>query len=491
MKHDFSETLFQSYHKLILDYCGIDMPEDGRADLARHVEQRMAEVGARSFHQYLSLLTSKSGEELRHLTEKITNNETYFFREPAHFEVLRRVLIPDILKRKKEKRIRIWSAGCSTGEEVYTLAMILEEARQTCGDFEGRVIGTDIDRAALAVAEAGVYGRHSFRAIEPYYLKSYFKPPDARLPDCRRIDDRLKRSVQFETLNLFEDRLGEFLYDIDVIFFRNVSIYFAKSKIQTVNARLSRTLNDEGFLILGSSETLHHNFGHLKLIEIDHVFLYQKKPDTSVARPVPDAVRSIMPGASVVKAPDRRPSSRSHTVRTKTTKAAEETVRFDQVFSGFKDGRYAQCLTWIQKMLHGTADPSERMPLLVLRTHIHIAQENLAAAHRDCRDILKDNPLHAEGFFLEGLIRYYEKDYKSAADSLRKAIFLNNDLALAHFHLASVFLNSGADQDARREYKNTIKVLEQKMDGSLSFAALGYSSEYLINSCKQHLKILA
>lgn len=491
MNQDFTKSLFESYRSRIMDYSGIDIGEEAQPELLRRIEERMSRVGARSFQQYFGLISSRAGDELRRLTELITNNETYFFREPAHFEILRSVLIPDILKRKKQRRLRIWSAGCSTGEEVYTLAMVLEESRAVCGSFDGSVIGTDIDEAALAVARTGLYGRHSFRSIEPYYLKTYFKASDSAESDLRCVEERLRKGVRFDRVNLFDAHLEDLAFDIDVIFFRNVSIYFGRDKIRAINERLSRILNDGGYLLLGSSETLHHNFGHLKLIEIDNVFLYQKQAGSFGRRREVERRRQVPPGKAERTILRRRTDDVRPVTKTSKMRPDREPVTLDVIFAGFKDGRYSSCLSWIEELMASSRKPDVRIPLLVLRAHIHIAQENFAGARQDCLDILQIDAVHAEAFLLDGLARYYEKDLAGAVESLQKAVFLKSDLALPHFHLAAVYLSSGRENDARREYRNTIKVLEQKMDSSLSFAALGYSSEYLINSCRQHLKILA
>jgi chemotaxis protein methyltransferase CheR len=488
MHSEFTKPLFDTVRQKISDYCGIFLGDEQQNELAKKVADRMERVGVFRYPQYVALLSGEEGgpEELRRLSELITNNETYFFREPGHFQALRSFVIPELLRRKREKRIRIWSAGCSTGEEVYTLAMVLHEARLVHGPFDARVIGTDIDRQALQAAQRGQYGRNSFRSIENHYLKTYFA---ASGPDRRKVDDRLRPLVQFEWHNLFDERGGNALRDIDVIFFRNVSIYFAREKIRLINERLSQILNDQGFLFLGSSETLHHNFGNLQLVEVGDVFLYRKTAGGNGTSP-----ERRSPAAPSADAHVPKPRARKRHAVPATAGLAEpepEPITFDLIFARYREGLYAECGKLIERYL---ASPrlhaAETVQLLLLRAHLHIAQERLDEARADCRRVLELDNVNAEAYFLNGLIAYYRSRWNEASESFRKALFLRPGLSLAHFHLALVCRQEGMAEDARREFRNTIRVLEQRMDASLSFAALGYSSAYLINSCKQQLKAI-
>jgi chemotaxis protein methyltransferase CheR len=487
MDSAFTKNLFEVFRKTILDFCGIYIPEDAMTELGKKIQNRMNHLNLMHFAQYHALLQSSPdpNSEIRHLVEMITNNETYFFREPAHYRVLKNFIIPGLLRQKSEKKIRIWSAGCSTGEEVYSLAITVLESRMIVGPYESRVTGSDIDRQAIAVAQQGQFGKNSFRAIEPYYLNTYFKPHEDSPSDTRVVNDTVKYLTSFSYHNLFQEPYPSELTDLDIIFFRNVSIYFSKEKIEYINRKLSESLRPGGYLFLGSSETLHHNFGYMQLVEVDNVYLYQKTDPSHLSHSFP---QDLTPLREQVK--NIHSSLESIPLTTpikKFVNAAEETLdkepfSFNLVFALFKSGDYEQALTLMDQQT------ALDIPLLTLKTHMLIGQEKFIDARKNCEMMQTLEPLNAEVFFLMGLIEMYQKNYIIAADHFKRALFLKPELSLAHFQLASLYWLKDMKQDARREYRNTIKILEHHKDASLTFAALGYSSEYLINACKQYLQ---
>lgn len=474
---DFDKTMYDAFRKTIHDFCGIYLTDDAYNEFTQKVRERMLQLGLdNNYARYYSLLGSRTDDELRKLVELITNNETYFFREPSHFRILKMHLIPEILKQKREKKIKVWSAGCSSGEEAYSIAITLHEARLIYGDFEAQVIATDIDRAALSHGRKGHYNKNAFRSVDVYYLNSYFKNPAAD-KTYRVIDERIRKMVLFEYVNLFQEDYGELIRDFDIIFFRNVSIYFSKNKIREINKRLAHTLTENGFLFVSSSETLHHNFGHLKLVEKDGVFLYQLKPSTPVTDTQPIQIKTI---ETLVKQPAHKSNTPAPELRDEV-----KPVQFEQIFKMFKNGDYDEALSHVEDNLRHNG---QSIPFLVLKTHILIGKELFDNAVDVCRQMIAADPVEAESYFLLGLIHLYRHEPVRAEEHFRKTIFLKNDFSLAHFHLASVLWNTGYKDDARREYRNAVRILENRADASLSFIALAYSSEYIINACKQYLK---
>ncbi|MBX7152781.1 hypothetical protein K1X84_14210 [bacterium] len=476
---DFDKTMYDAFRKTIHDFCGIYLADDAYGEFTQKVRDRMLQLGLdNDYARYHNMLGSRSdNDELRKLVELITNNETYFFREPSHFRILKMQLIPEILKHKREKKIKIWSAGCSSGEEAYSIAITLHEARLIYGDFDAQVIATDIDRAALSYGRKGHYNKNAFRSVDVYYLNSYFRNPGVADKTYRIIDERIRKMVLFEYVNLFQEDYGELIRDFDIIFFRNVSIYFSKDKIREINKRLAHTLAENGFLFVSSSETLHHNFGHLKLVEKDGVFLYQLKPSTPATDTQPIATKTI---EALIKQPARKFQAQVSEVPIEI-----KPVQFEQIFKMFKNGNYDEALSHLEDNLRHAG---QTIPLLALKAHILIGKEYFDKATDVCRQMIATDPVEAESYFLLGLIHMYQHELARAEEHFRKAIFLKNDFSLAHFHLASVLWNTGYKDDARREYRNAVRILENRADASLSFIALAYSSEYLINACKQYLK---
>ncbi len=484
----FTKQWFDSFRKIILDHSGILIQIDAMTDLGKKISERMRLLELDRFGDYHELVTSAydNGSELRRLTELITNNETYFFREPAHFRVLKSHILPRMIREEPGKKIRVWSAGCSTGEEAYSLAITLLETAMLIGPFSAEVIGTDIDRAAIETAVAGVYGRNAFRAIEPYYLNTYFQSVENNGAEFRRIHDRVRSLVRFECLNLFQKPYPGWLSHIDVVFFRNVSIYFSKEKIEQINKTISETLREGGCLFLGSSETLHHNLGNLRLAEVDNVYLYQKipgQPDDEGSSVEMESIRTQM---DEVKNNARQINeSAEAAIKKKSPRAPKTEAPHDptdeDIFSAFKAGNYALALAWI------AAQQSASLECLIMQAHIYIGLEKFDESSRICQKLMNREPLNPEVYFLYGLNYMYQKEYDLAVDYLKQSIFLKMELSLPHFHLASIYWLQNKSAEAKREYRNTVKILEQHKDTSISFALLGYSSDYLINACRQYL----
>lgn len=206
---------------------------------------------------------SGSGPEARRereaLTVRLTTGETYFLRDAGVFELLAAHILPELIERRRnERRLRLWSAGCASGEEAYSLAMLLlEQARQLAG-WDVRIIGTDIDSAALASACRGVYGDWSFRAIDALRKQRYFRAQGRHWA----VTDDLRPLVRFSHLDLLGDHFpdrGLDLADIDLILCRNVFIYMQPEAVATVAGKLAASLADGGYLITGHGELLGHN----------------------------------------------------------------------------------------------------------------------------------------------------------------------------------------------------------------------------------------
>lgn len=482
----FTRQWFDIFRKLILDHSGILIQIDAMNDLGKKIQERMQKLSMTRFTDYHTLVISSQRQdgEMKQLIEMITNNETYFFREPAQFRVLKNHILPKIRQDYPDKKIRIWSAGCSTGEEAYSLAITVLETAMLIGPFSAEVIGTDIDRAAIETAITGIFSRNSFRAIEPYYLNTYFMKTGDSGNDSRQVHDRVKSLIRFEYLNLFQHPYPSCLDQLDIVFFRNVSIYFSKEKIEQINKTISGALRDGGYLFLGSSETLHHNLGNLELTEVDSVYIYRKtqlgtEPPVSPQTDIATLLNEVTAIHDTAGATAR--SGINGVVR-KTTKTPEVHVPTDvEIFSAFKAGDYAKALSWIGEL------PLVSLESLIIKCHICIAQELFADALQNCQLMMNREPLNPEVYFLYGLTYMYQKQYDIAVDYFRQSIFLKKELSLPHFHLASIYWLQNKTAESKREYRNTVKILEQHKDTSISFALLGYSSDYLINACRQYL----
>jgi len=282
LKPDPEELKDPAYLKirdLIYQVSGIYQPEEKLYLLASRCARRMGALNAKTPAEYLELLTLRGNREveLRLLLNEITIGETYMFRSPAQLEALRSVILPQIVQAKGAigfKKLRLWSAGCSTGEEPYTLAMfLLEESAKFLAGWTFDILATDLNDNSVAAAKAGVYGEYSLRNTNEALRKKYFKPFDEKR---LQATDQLKSIIRFERVNLSEDSKMTFLKGYDVIFCCNVLIYFDLNSKRKVTQHFYSNLVPGGYLFLGHAESLYQVDERFRLLHFPGALGYLK-----------------------------------------------------------------------------------------------------------------------------------------------------------------------------------------------------------------------
>lgn len=267
-------TTFRLLQQLIRQTCGISFTEEQRELLALKLLPRLQALGLSSYLEYYYLLkyTPQGAEEWARLLPLLAVNETYFWREFEQIEAVARVLVPQWQRQATGRHIRIWHAGCASGEEPYTMAIALNETQAfQHGPIE--ILGTDLNPQALEQAFRGIYRARSLRAIPAEIQRKYFTP----LEDGRwQLKAKIRRRVRFFPLNLVDEEAMQAMRDFDVIFCRNVFIYFAPETIRKVSERFFHSLRDEGVLFLGAAESLLHLSPRFALTDIGGALGYRK-----------------------------------------------------------------------------------------------------------------------------------------------------------------------------------------------------------------------
>jgi chemotaxis protein methyltransferase CheR len=269
-----TEEEFRLVRDLVYDYCGIYLQESVRFLVERRLQPRLAVLGLTSFRDYYRLIKygREHQSEFDEIVERITTNETYFFRESYQLKAFTDEILPQLTRgRDPADRIRIWSAGCSSGEEPYTIAMLVREAPAALG-YSFDIFGNDISRKVLRVARAGVYRDSSFRQTERRYIDRHFAYEGGQY----RMDEALKRSVTFGHLNLMDDGALALLANVDVIFCRNVLIYFAPESRTRLLQAFHKKLRPDGWLLLGHSESLINASTDFELVPLENDMVYRK-----------------------------------------------------------------------------------------------------------------------------------------------------------------------------------------------------------------------
>ena len=261
---DFEDKHFQFVKELIFKETGIALSDIKKDMVYGRLTRRIRDLNLNSFDEYLELLQSNLGAELTDFINSLTTNLTSFFRENHHFEILGQQLLPQLMKSKTNKRIRVWSAGCSTGEEPYSIAITLRQALGQTSTWDARVLATDLDSNVVATAKAGIYDASRINNLPENVWKRWFKKGRNDLEGKIKLDSDIQKMITFKQLNLMNDwpMKGPF----DYIFCRNVVIYFNKDTQRVLFNRFAEKLAPNGYLFVGHSESLHKVTDRFKLI---------------------------------------------------------------------------------------------------------------------------------------------------------------------------------------------------------------------------------
>ncbi|SHJ37017.1 MCP methyltransferase, CheR-type [Malonomonas rubra DSM 5091] len=261
MQATLSQKDFDRLSQFIYNELGIKMPSSKTTMLTGRLNKRLRALRLKNFTEYCDFLFSDKGkeEEMVHLINAVTTNKTDFFREPSHFDYLVNTALPELeeLRRYEPRRkLRIWSAGCSTGEEPYTMAMVLAEVAEQNKSFSFDILATDISTRVLDVARRAVYPMERIDPVDNLYRRKYLlRGKDKQNPQIRIVPE-LRKKIRFGRLNFMAADFG-LPEMVDIIFCRNVIIYFDKQTQEQLMNKFSRYLNRGGYLFLGHSESLH------------------------------------------------------------------------------------------------------------------------------------------------------------------------------------------------------------------------------------------
>ena len=255
-----SERHFKTISKLIEGQVGIKLPAAKRLIVEGRLHKRVRALNYSCLNEYVDNLfhDGRFEDEIAHLIDVVTTNKTDFFREPSHFNFMREVAVPELLNSRGRADLKIWSSACSTGMEAYTAAMVLDDMNRRGSRFGFRILGTDISNVVLHAARTAIYTTDVLAPVPPDFIKRYFMMSRNRESDQVRVVPELRRLTGFMRMNLMEpsypvDR------DVDMIFCRNVLIYFERETQRKVIERLCTHLRPGGYLMVGHSESMIHS----------------------------------------------------------------------------------------------------------------------------------------------------------------------------------------------------------------------------------------
>lgn len=414
--------------------------------------------------EYCSLLAVPSYQsriELEKLLSLLTIKETYFFRDMHQFDVLRNFILPEIVRKHQDgdKRIRIWSAGCATGEEAYSIGIILFELTGAVDSWDISILATDIDNDALTKAQKGEYSKWSFRGVSEAIIERYFTKDN----NVYKIDERFKKLITFSTLNLKEDRYPSILNNtdnLDLIICRNVTIYFDKETTKEVTGRFYNCLNEGGYLIVGHSEHSSEYYKNFFAKIFPHTIAYQRL-DASQLHPK----KIVMPSKEMHfrgSVPQPTPLEKAALKITtapsniRQSESSEETNIFQEAILLFKENKYDAAAERFAEVLELN---SKNTRACIMLAQISANKGDMDSAIMWCEEAIKIDNLSLEAYYLLSLIYEEKGDVDRAVSLLKKAVYINAHFALGYFHLGRIYKQQNKDANARKCFENVREIL--------------------------------
>lgn len=456
------------FSALIEDRCGLHFNEGQRAALSAAIRARMEQLGLERIEDYYDHLRVSSAavieDGFRKLINLVTITETCFFRDPAQFRWLRQILPALLAERagRHQRTLRFWSAGCSTGAEAYSIALTLSEMGmyRSNPEWTFEIIGTDVNTEALDAARRGVYSRLTLRNVEGSLLQRYFQPDGPQF----RLNDDIRQCVRFHYGNLNEATTSGPTGQ-DIVFFKNVAIYFRPDVTRRLVRQLHSRLNDGGYLLLGHSESLWQISDEFTLVEHQGGFCYRKpqgsEPPMVFARPEP-AEASAKP----VTASD----------------PLEVAGQYERCVGLFRVGGLNEAEALLRPLVE--ASPTF-VPARLLLGGVYAHSGRYEEARAEAEQVLCLSDLEPRAHLLVGMIAARQDRQEEALQALRRALYLDDSLALAHFWLGNLYRDRNDIENACYEYQSVVRDRERHTLVLTEEFASDLSVEQLVDFCRQ------
>ena len=420
---------FARLRELLSRTAGLVFDDSRRESMGYSIGERLRATGISDVASYLLEVERTGSPERQRLLDEVTIQETHFFRNPPQMRALRTHVLPELIRHADTngRRLRIWSAGCSTGEEPYTIAMMLRELLPSTAGWDVKVIATDISETALAAARAATYGPRAVQLATAAEVARFFvAQPGGRWT----VRPEVRDLVELRHHNLVKDPAPEPV--LDLVLCRNVTIYFSRDTTRELMGRLHTALRNGGYLLLGHSETLWQVSEDFRLVALGSgdtaAFVYRRLDEPAGER------RAILPDRRTLQ---ELPLPAERRVAARRTRARVELPRQERV-------------------------ETEAIPLSSV--HDALAEGRYADAARLARLAADADPLRSEVHYLLGRALVDSGQDAEALPALRRAVYLDPEAGLAHFLLAGALARCGDKAAAAREYRAAAQTLGRGTD---------------------------
>ncbi|MGE0680209.1 MAG: CheR family methyltransferase [Candidatus Binatia bacterium] len=448
MTHGLSDQLLSQLSEFVADHIGLHFSRERWRDLERGLRSATREFGASDVESCAQGLLSASltKQQIEILASHLTVGETYFFREKSSFAILEDHILPELIRirRGAERHLRIWSAGCCTGEEPYSIAILLDRVLPAPRQWRVTILATDVNPRFLQKAAAGVFGDWSFRNAPPWLKERYFTPVSAHR---FAILPRIKELVRFTYLNLAEDMYPSLTSNtnaMDLIFCRNVLMYFAADRAQAVIRNFHRSLVDGGWLSVSPTETSTQLFSPFTPIHFEGAIFYKKE-----SKPPP----------ALMDRPQEKSPARA---RNKEARGLPPSTHPSPFLMPVPPLQVLPRQSKGEPVAHTTEASQTTSSALLARRCANLG--NLSEARQWAEKAIDADKLDAGLHYLHAMILQEQGVREEATVSLKRALYLDPDFVLAYFALGNLALQHRRVKEALKQFTTALSLLQRYRD---------------------------
>lgn len=450
----FNESELNSFAILLDKQVGWRIAANEQEKIKNILLNRLHILKLGSLESYCTFLQQNnfaSQQEWQYLIEKITILESFFLRDKGQFKLLKQQILPDLIHRNRhKKRLKIWSAGCSTGEEPYSLALLIKQLLVDYQEWEILILGTDINSSALEKAKQGIYSRWSLRGVDEDVLQYFQKQNDLLL-----LTPSIKNMVSFQKLNLLTDVFpNSLITDIDLILCRNVFIYFTPDSIGKVLTKFSQSLSNEGYLITGHGELYQQPLPDLQALLFPESLIYKRSIASSVSKiepslPQPKPKINFLPQIEAIL-----PLTNTKSV----LKEKERVFTKDDFIELYQQGKYQEIILIAEKNIDLS---SHKFDYYYWMAKAYANLGDYVNAEQKLQKALQINDLSCVCHYLLAHIKELQNDSLQAKLLLHKVLFLNNQFIPAYLDLAVLYRHEDNIIKAEKMQSNALKLLKE------------------------------
>ncbi|AFY74179.1 methylase of chemotaxis methyl-accepting protein [Synechococcus sp. PCC 7502] len=500
-------SLIHDFVQLIASRTGIQVQDKDRTELVKKINLRITAQKLTTPEAYYQLLATPSDEqEWQALVLLLTTGETYFFRDRGQINLIQQTILPEIIARKQlaiatKPTLRIWSAGCSTGEEPYSIATIVKELIPNYATWNLLILGTDINTESIAKAKTASFSEWSFRMVNPDLKRKYFRKQDKSW----QLNEEVRKMVTLQMGNLLTDdypSLNSNIYNMDMIICRNVFIYFNSDNVETILGKLYQTLSPGGYLIVGHTELHDLNLRGFVPQVYDESVVYQRSEDVQQApsrfiksqqtiapksQPIsihqPKLPVKIKQSSIGIKSEAKPIVKLDNTLEKLGIKSSDRQIpssdldaNLQKAQSLFAQGEYTRTLQKATQLLQHHPD-NFAITYLIAQTHANLGKYQEAISY--CQQAIALDSMSIDIYYLLSHIAEAQNNLSQAKEYLKRIMYIDETAIAAYLDLGNIYKIEGDDRRAKKMFNHATKLLQELTTDTIQYRGEVAVSELL------------